>query len=90
LTRENIDMYEAKPTEQLGNEVSRLREQRGLSIRRLADAADVDATWLSRLERGLYDSPDPRLLRSVAEALGAEATDLFIARVMRTVRHCHT
>lgn len=57
----------------------RLREKKGLSIRGLAEAADVDATWVSRLERGIYAKPDPRLIRAVADAIGVAASRLFAA-----------
>jgi len=57
----------------------RLRERQGLSIRGLAEAADVDATWVSRLERGVYSKPDARLIRTVADALGVAPSQLFAA-----------
>jgi transcriptional regulator with XRE-family HTH domain len=63
----------------LGRKVRVLRAKRQMSVRGLAAAAGVDATWLSRLERGMYDSPDPRLLRELAEVLEIEASELFIA-----------
>ena len=46
-----------------------LREQRGLSLRKLAQAADVHYVSLVRLEAGTFD---PRLstLRKLAKALG--------------------
>lgn len=40
-------------------------------------AAGVDPTWLSRLERGDYGSPDPRHLRELARVLELETIDLF-------------
>jgi len=66
-------------TTKLGRRVKALRAQRRLSVRGLAAAARVDATWLSRLERGMYDSPDPRLLRELADVLEIEPSELFIA-----------
>ena len=62
---------------QLGDYVRRSRLREGWSIRRLAAAVGVDATWLSRLERGGYTSPDPRRLRRLSEVLNLAATDLF-------------
>jgi transcriptional regulator with XRE-family HTH domain len=64
-------------THQLGDYVKHERERQGLSLRRLAVAAGVDASWLMRLERGEYSSPDPRHLREVARALEVEAADLY-------------
>ena len=56
-----------------------MRERQGLSIRGLAEQADVDATWVSRLERGIYAKPDPRLIRALADALGVSPSQLFAA-----------
>jgi transcriptional regulator with XRE-family HTH domain len=63
---------------QLGEHVRRVRESRGLSVRGLAAQAKVDATWLSRLEHGVYTSPDPRYLGRLAQALGIDAEDLYL------------
>src|SRR5688572_29824933 len=65
-------------TEELGQYVRARRLERGLSIRRLAAMADVDFSWLARLERGDYASPDPRHLQAVAEALQVDTADLFL------------
>jgi transcriptional regulator with XRE-family HTH domain len=66
-------------TTKLGSKIRALRTRRGLSVRGLAAAAGVDATWVSRLERGKYDSPDPRLLRGLADVLEISASELFMA-----------
>jgi len=65
-------------TIQLGEHVRHLRESRGLSVRGLAAQAKVDATWLSRLEHGVYASPDPRYLWRLAQALGIDVEDLYL------------
>jgi transcriptional regulator with XRE-family HTH domain len=72
-------MESTHPTRELGQLVRTAREEAGLSVRGLASAADVDSSWLSRLERGDYTSPDPRHLRALAQALGLDAAELFIA-----------
>jgi len=59
--------------------VRRLRTKRGLSIRGLAAAAEVDFGWLAKLERDPGVSPGPRVLRSLAQALEIEAAELFLA-----------
>lgn len=64
-------------TKQLGRFIRQERERQEFSIRRLAAAAGVDPTWLSRLERGDYSSPDPRHLRELARVLEIETTDVF-------------
>ena len=50
----------SKQSERLGQHIRELRESKGLSVRGLAAKADVDFSWLSRLERGVYESPDAR------------------------------
>src|SRR5258706_11730317 len=67
------------PTKTLGDTVRRVRRAAGLSLRACASAAAVDTTWLSRLERGDYTSPDPRHLQQVARALDIDVTDLYVA-----------
>jgi transcriptional regulator with XRE-family HTH domain len=62
---------------ELGEHVRELREAKGLSVRGLAAQANVDATWLSRIERGIYSSPDPRSLWRLAQALGVEVEELY-------------
>jgi transcriptional regulator with XRE-family HTH domain len=62
---------------QLGRFVCRLRKRERLSLRTLAERAEVDPTWIWRLERGEYASPDPRLLVRLADAFGIDVTDLF-------------
>lgn len=66
-------------SERLGQYVRHVRESQGLSVRGLAAAAEVDATWLSRLEHGTYTSPDPRSLWRLSRALDIEVADLYLA-----------
>jgi transcriptional regulator with XRE-family HTH domain len=63
---------------QVGQYIKTTREKRGLSVRRLAMMAEVDASWLSKVERGLYQSPDPRYLYRLARALDIETADLYL------------
>lgn len=53
-----------------------LREQRGLSLRRLAEVAGLHYVSLVRLEAGAFD---PRLstLRKLSEALGVTIAELI-------------
>jgi transcriptional regulator with XRE-family HTH domain len=41
-----------EPQEALGEAIRRLRLERGLTQRQLADAADVNETWISHIEAG--------------------------------------
>jgi transcriptional regulator with XRE-family HTH domain len=79
--RKMTDDLNTKNQEQaarLGAHVRHLRQAKGLSVRGLAAQAQVDATWLSRLEHGIYTSPDPRSLWRLAQALEIDVEELYL------------
>lgn len=57
----------------------RLREASGLSIRQLEARSGVNRSIISRLERSEVLSPTPETLIRLAEALGADASELLMA-----------
>jgi transcriptional regulator with XRE-family HTH domain len=63
----------------VGELIREARESLGMSGRALSREAHVDPRWLSRLEQGMYRSPDPRYLDRIAAVLGLETADLFMA-----------
>jgi transcriptional regulator with XRE-family HTH domain len=56
----------------LGKLLVRTRERAGLSLRGLAEQADIPYTWLARIEQGTFTHPAPDRLARVAEALGID------------------
>jgi transcriptional regulator with XRE-family HTH domain len=62
----------------LGERVRRLRTERALSQTELAVAAGVTKLTVSRLERDVK-FPHPKTLRSIAQALGVQPSDLIDA-----------
>lgn len=62
---------------QFGAYIKRLREERKLSLRGLAAAANIDSGALTRLEHGKVRSPQPDTLKALSEALGAPLADMF-------------
>jgi transcriptional regulator with XRE-family HTH domain len=86
VTRNNPETgmtnMKAKPVSvaatRLGSYVQQLRSERGMSIRTLAAQARVDWSWLAKLERGKYSSPDARSLWRVARALDVEPADIYL------------
>ena len=62
---------------ELGQHIRKQREGAGISIRVLASKIGVNATYLSRVERGLVP-PSDDLLDGVAKALGCSAEELFV------------
>jgi len=70
---------ETSNTERVGEIIRRNREAQSLSVRGLAAAAGVDASWLSKVEHGIYENPNPRYLHQLAQVLGIETETLFLA-----------
>ncbi len=56
----------------------RLRVAAGFSQEKLGDAAGVDRTYVSRLERKM-ENPSIGVLEKVSEALGVHIAELFAA-----------
>lgn len=54
----------------------RYRTEKGLSQEALADAANIDRTYVSSLERELY-SVSIDTIESIAKALGVDAAELL-------------
>jgi transcriptional regulator with XRE-family HTH domain len=60
----------------LGRYLRAQREIAQLSLRHLARVTKVSDSYLSQLERGLYQ-PSPEVLRAIAEGLGISPDALF-------------
>jgi transcriptional regulator with XRE-family HTH domain len=60
----------------LGRRIARLREQRGLSVRALGEAASVTGGFVSQIENG-HVMPSVASLVRIATALGVSVGDLF-------------
>ncbi|GGT43672.1 helix-turn-helix domain-containing protein [Streptomyces purpureus] len=58
-----------------GSEIRRQRELSGYGLRRFANAAQINAGYLSRIERGLR-SPQPEVMARIADVLGCRIADL--------------
>ena len=56
----------------MNRNLRRLREQKALSRRDLAERADIDESTIYRLEAGRTLHPAPSTLRKLASALGIE------------------
>lgn len=61
---------------QLGQYIRLQRQLADLSLRRMAELADVSNAYLSQVERGLHQ-PSLRVLRSIARALDISAETLL-------------
>jgi transcriptional regulator with XRE-family HTH domain len=62
----------------LGLKLRELRQQRGMTLRALAEAAGVDFTYLSKIENERVGFlPGAETIRDLATALGVDAIDLL-------------
>ena len=68
--------YEARALEDLGKYIRAQRELAQLSLRNLARLAQVSDSYLSQIERGLYQ-PSAAVLKAIAEGLGIPADTLY-------------
>ncbi len=61
----------------LGNRVSELRRQRGLTKEGFAEALDVSFSWIKRVERG-EENLTVLTLAGFAKVLGVKLAELFV------------
>lgn len=64
---------------ELGTCIKEKRTEKGLSIRRLAELADISHTEVKRIEDGLRKQTSPHVLRSIASALNVPYEELMAA-----------
>jgi transcriptional regulator with XRE-family HTH domain len=69
----------ARTNQQLGTTLHRLRTAAGQTLRELEAKSGVNRSVISRLESGEYQQPRPNTLTRLAEALGADASQLLTA-----------
>ena len=72
VTRRNLD-----PLKDLGEYIREQRRQAELSLRKLADLAQVSNPYLSQIERGLK-RPSAEILQQIARALEVSAESLYV------------
>ena len=72
VNRRNLD-----PLKDLGEYIREQRRQAELSLRKLADLAQVSDPYLSQIERGLK-RPSAEILQQIARALEVSAESLYV------------
>ena len=72
MNRRNLD-----PLKDLGDYIREQRRQAELSLRKLADLAQVSDPYLSQIERGLK-RPSAEILQQIARALEVSAESLYV------------
>jgi len=59
-----------------GDRLRKVRDERLLSQRELAERAGLSPTTIQKLESGRVDEPHPRTIRKLADALEVDANEL--------------
>ena len=67
----------ANAPQRLGADLRQLRELRHATLRRVADATDISAAYLLKLERGEVQSPSPHVLKRLATYFKLSYLDLM-------------
>jgi transcriptional regulator with XRE-family HTH domain len=62
-----------------GVKVKKLRREKGLSIRELAEQVGMDFTRLGKIEQGLRPPPEPELIARLAKVLDVDVFELIEA-----------
>lgn len=66
-----------RPGSTLGDYIRRRRTAKGWTLEEAEAASDVDRTYWSKLELGLFKRPDPRYLARIADALDVPLEDIY-------------
>lgn len=59
------------------------RKRQGMTQRELGEKVGVDSSYISRIERGLVDTPQRPLLERLAAALGIRASEFYLSELER-------
>lgn len=78
MARISVKLDDEGRLERLGLGVRSLRERAGLSQEALADAAGIDRSHMSRIERGKRNVSFLNVAR-IADALGCKPSDILVA-----------
>ena len=63
--------------ERLGGQLQTVRDTRGLSLKSVADPAEISPTYLQKLERGEVRNPSPHVLHRLAGVLDVSYVELM-------------
>lgn len=75
--RQEKGMTKARPNVLLGRFIRRHRRALDLSVPDAARTAGVDITFWHKIEKGLYESPSPKVLAPIARVIGAPLADVY-------------
>lgn len=61
----------------LGDNIKRIRKEKGLGIKDIANAVNISEAYVSQIENSKRGNPSVDILKSIAESLGVELSDLL-------------
>ncbi len=70
-------MTKGVANKQLGDYVRERRQSRQVDIRTVAEHSGFHGSYWRKLESGLYEAPDPKYLRVIADTLSCPLEDLY-------------
>ncbi len=62
---------------ELAEMLARARAMKGLSLKAVAEPAEISATYLQKLERGEVQDPSPHVLHRLSEQLGLDYAEVM-------------
>ena len=68
-----------------GEEIKRIRKSKGISIRSLSEQSGVSHSYISQIENGNRDTPQPELIKKIAKGLGVDY--FFLMRIAGFMNH---
>lgn len=57
--------------------LKKIREQKGLTIEKLAELANISAGYLCHLENGSRNNPSISVMKNIAKALEVDIAEIF-------------
>lgn len=65
------------PKKNIGEEIAKARENKGLSQRQLANAIGISNAEISKIESGEREIPNPKLFRKISKVIGLNYNDMI-------------
>ena len=59
------------------NKIKKIRKERGMTLDKLAELADVSSGYLCHLEKGSRKNPSIEIMERIANALDKSITEIF-------------
>ena len=61
----------------LGDNIKKVRKEKGLGIKDIANVVGISEAYVSQIENSKRENPSVDILKSIAESLGVELSDLL-------------